>query len=891
MSIYENFNNKHAIMKITKVMLVLTAGIVGVSCSLSRHSSKKISEAIVQAAAVHKDSARRDSINKLRPYKEVITDKAITSAGLIQVHKVDERYYFEIADSNFNRDLLIVNRISKAAAATRIATASGVIGYAGDYIGENVIRIEKGPNKKIFFRRSSYLEMARDSSENGMYRSVLNSNLLPIVASFDIRAHAPDSTAVVIDITDFLNTDNDVFGFNSDIKKLTALEGAVADRSYIQQIRSYPLNTEIKTVKTYLRLGAALTYELNSSIVSLPRMVMKPRYYDERVGYFARGYIDYDHPQFVKASYMVTRWRLEPKPEDIERYKRGELVEPVKPIIFYIDPATPKKWVPYLIKGVNAWQRSFEKAGFKNAIYAREVGKEDSTWSLDDARHNVIVYKASLVENASGPQVSDPRSGEILESHINWYHNVQQLLHDWYMVQAGPVDPAGRKMKFDDELMGRLIQYVCTHEVGHTLGLRHNFLASSTVPVDSLRSRSYVSKHGHTPSIMDYARFNFVAQPEDSIDTQDLVPRIGEYDDWAIEWAYRWLPSFASAEEEKAYLNHWVISKWKEGKQYWFGDYDDYDALMEDLGDNIVKANTYAVKNLSRMMINMVEWTKEPHENYESLVHMKDMAIFQYMSYIYNVTKYIGGIGYTPRTIEQGDGVKFISREKQKEVIRFFQENLFEAQDWFTSKEVFMHAGGGGVLQLQKLQEVVINLLVQPSVYRKLVLHESNLPRQQSYSFNELLTDLETGIWRKLRSHEKLDFSIRGVQKAYATRLIDFVRTQKRGSYGTLDACSIIQDHIERIHKLINQALPGYTDRESRLHLIDVRNRLKVAIDFAKEQMPEFESSIDVKRFALTGEIRNNVTVQELFSNQGIPLNCWRFSEFTTIFLPNDPKK
>ncbi|MGH2553283.1 MAG: DUF5117 domain-containing protein, partial [Chitinophagaceae bacterium] len=533
---------------------------------------------------------KADSTKKLsgpangpKPYKEVITSKAVSDGGLFWVHKVDDKYYFELPDSLFSRDILVVNRISKAAAGMR---SGGFFGYGGDQIGQNVIRFEKGPNNKIFLRNISYAEYAKDST-SPMFTSVNNSNMQPIAAAFEIKALGKDSTGAVIDITDYINGDNDVLHFNSSLKTFIRFGAIQADKSYIVSVKSYPINVEVKTVKTYSRTAAPsigggpasapagnMTVELNSSLVLLPKIPMQSRYFDPRVGYFTVGYTDFDaDPQGVKNISLVKRWRLEPKEEDMEKYKRGELVEPKKPIIFYVDPATPQKWVPYLMQGVDDWKGAFEKAGFKNAIMAKlaPTKAEDSTWSLEDARNSAIVYKPSDIANASGPSVSDPRSGEIMESHINWYHNVMQLIHHWYMVQTAAVDPRARKMTFDDELMGQLIRFVSSHEVGHTIGLRHNFGSSSTVPVENLRNKAWVEANGHTPSIMDYARFNYVAQPEDNISQVGLFSRIGDYDNWAIEWGYKLFPQFKDAEAEKGYINNWIMEKLK-NRRLWWGD-------------------------------------------------------------------------------------------------------------------------------------------------------------------------------------------------------------------------------------------------------------------------------------------------------------------------------
>ncbi|RYG19771.1 MAG: DUF5117 domain-containing protein, partial [Chitinophagaceae bacterium] len=385
-----------------------------------------------------------------KPYATVITDKALTRKGMITTHKLDDKFFFEIADTTLGRDILVVSRISKSGAAIRAAQ-----GYAGDQIGSTVIRFEKGPNNRIFLRKVSFDTYGPDSTTS-MYQSLKNSNIQAIAAAFNIAAYTPDKKGSVIDMTEYINSDNDIFYFGSaGAKTRFRLGNQLADRSYILNVRSFPTNVEVTVVKTYAQTAATAgaggggfggggasgssTLELNASLVILPKVPMKARYFDPRVGYFAVGYTDFDlNPQGVKEIELVKRWRLEPKAEDMAKYKRGELVEPKKPIIFYIDPATPKKWVPYLIAGVNDWAKAFEKAGFKNAVMGKMAPTfaQDSTWSIDDARNSAIVYKPSEIANASGPSISDPRSGEIMESHVNWFHNVQKLVHDWYMIQT-----------------------------------------------------------------------------------------------------------------------------------------------------------------------------------------------------------------------------------------------------------------------------------------------------------------------------------------------------------------------------------------------------------------------------------------------------------------------
>jgi hypothetical protein len=790
-----------------------------------------------------------------RPYKEVITSKAITDTGLFKVHKVEDKFYFEIPDSLLGRDILIVNRITKAASGAR----AGFLGYAGDQIGDNVIQFAKGPNNKIFIKSISFQEVSKDTSANGMYRSVLNSNLQPIVAAFDVKAYAykdstsKSTTASVIDFTDYISGDNDILFFESAAKNAFKLGMYQGDKSYIQNVRSFPMNVEIRTVKTYLKSGPQFpgvppsstpaTYELNSSLVLLPAVPMQARYFDARVGYFATGYVDFDaDPQGVKNISMITRWRLEPKPEDVEKYKRGELVEPKKPIIFYIDPATPKKWVPYLIQGVNDWQAAFEKAGWKNAIMAKEAPTNDPQWSLEDASHSAIVYKPSDIPNASGPHVHDPRSGEIIETHVNWYHNVMSLVRNWYMIQTAAVDPKARKMKFDDELMGQLIRFVSSHEVGHTLGLRHNFGSSSTVPVEKLRDKKWVEANGHTPSIMDYARFNYVAQPEDNITEKGLFPRIGDYDMWAIQWGYRWFPDAKTSEAEDPILNKWIIDSLNANKRLWFGtESDPYDPRCqnEDLGDDAMKASAYGIKNLQRILPNLEEWTKEPNEGYGNLATMYRELTGQFGRYMGHVAKNIGGVMTTPKTVEQSGSVfEFVSKAKQKEAMAFLQAQLFKTPSWLVNKKYSAVTGSDPVGTIGSLQESALNRLMNPNILNSLVKAEAQLGAD-AYTVTDLFSDLKKGIWTEVATHQKIDIYRRNLQKVYVDRLIALFVPQDNqnpmmgggSQMKSSDVTSLAKAHARSLAAEVRAAAATAPDAVTKAHLQDIADKLTTALD------------------------------------------------------------
>lgn len=788
-----------------------------------------------------------------RPYKEVITSKAVTDDGLFTVHKVDDKYYFEIPEQVLDRDILVVNRLSKAAAGMR----NFFFGYAGDKIGDNVIRFEKGPNNKVFLRLISYDEMAGDSTAS-MYKAVANSNIQPIAQSFDIAAFDKDSTGVVVDVTSWLNSDNEILNFEGSAKRTFRVGNYQADKSYISTVKSFPVNTEIKTVKTYSRSNAAgpgqpaaammppsgsYTVEINSSMMLLPDQPMQPRYYDDRVGYFTRQYVDFEkNPQGVESIRMITRWRLEPKAEDVEKYKRGELVEPKKPIVFYIDPATPKKWVPYLIQGVNDWQAAFEKAGFKNAIYAKEAPVNDPEWSLEDARFSAIVYKPSDVPNASGPHEHDPRSGEILESHINWYHNVMLLLRNWYFVQASPNDPRARSPKFDDKLMGELIRFVSSHEVGHTLGLRHNFGSSSATPVEKLRDKKWLEENGHTASIMDYARFNYVAQPEDNVGEAGLFPRIGDYDKWAIEWGYKWYPQAKSAEEEKPILNALTIERLK-NKRLWFGretNPDDPRSQNEDLGDNSMKASAYGIKNLQRIVPNLMTWTKEPNQNYATLNTLYNEVVTQFQRYVGHVSKNIGGVMETPKTVEQeGSVYEIVSRAQQKEAMDFLSKQVFTTPGWLLDQQIFAQIGTNGTTIVNRVQDAALTRVLSAGTINKLLNAEA-AEGSKTYTLNDMMGDLRRSIFTELSARKPIDIYRRNLQKNMVERLLAFLKPATAPaaagggitiSFGPVisrnsDALSYARGTLKTLQSEIRTALPSYTDTATRYHLQDLLDRI-----------------------------------------------------------------
>ncbi|BAV07617.1 protein of unknown function [Filimonas lacunae] len=797
------------------------------------------------------DSARKGPLapTAIKPYKDVITAGMKTSKGYFTVHQKDDKYYFEIPNNILHRDILIVSRVSKASADMR----NGSNGYAGDQIAETVYRFEKGPSNKMFLRRISFSEYAGDSSK-AMFASVSKNNVQAIAMAFPIAAISPDSSGVVIDATDLLNSDNDILYFeNKKLKDRAGMGSQQNDRSYIEYVHTFPSNIEVHAVKTYSAglnpTSSNYTIELNASMLLLPLNPMRPRLLDERVGYFATGFRDFDaDPQGVKNTIYANRWRLEPKPEDMEKYKRGELVEPAKPIVFYIDPVTPKKWVPYLMQGVNDWQKAFEKAGFKNAIIAKEAPsrEEDSTWSIDDATHSAIIYRPSAIANAMGPSVADPRSGEILESHIFWYHNVMSLLHSWYMMQCAAVDPRARKLEFDDSVMGTLIRFVSSHEVGHTLGLRHNFGSSSTVPVENLRNKAWVEEHGHTPSIMDYARFNYVAQPEDNIGDKGLFPRIGDYDQWAIQWGYTYRPEFKTAEDEKKVLAHIVSDSLAKNHRLWFGsemEPTDARSQSEDLGNDAVAAGNYGIKNLKRILPHLIEWTTRPEEGYASLFEHYGVLLSQYSRYVGHVLANIGCEYRTEKIASQpGPLFEVAPYQVNKNAVQFLNDQVFTTPLWLKNDSILLrlqqlHASVSFGIELNKIQEDVINNVLTRNRISRLWWEEQNADGKKVYTVTDLLNDLNKGIFKELYEGKNVDSYRRNMQKIYVGRLIQQVfiagdpLSTITGSFTyhltQTDLMFLLKDAMKQQQQLCKKALLNPSlDKPTKYHLQDLIQRI-----------------------------------------------------------------
>ena len=786
--------------------------------------------------AQKKDSTEKEKKpKKEKTYEDIITKDAVTDDGLFKVHKVKDKYYYEISDSLLGRDMLMVTRIVKMATELPLSRHK---------MSEQVLKWEKFDNN-IFLKQASYSKFANDSLPISI--AVSNSNFEPIISSFKIAVENKENNSHVIDVTSLYKSDIKIFGFPQSSRKGYKITSLDSKLSFIESIRSFPLNIETKHIKTYKSSNSRngqISMVLNNSMILLPKEPMKRRYFDQRVGWFTSAQTDYgiDNQEAETVRYL-DRWRLEIKDEDIDKFKNGELVEPKKPIVYYLDPATPEKWRKYLKDGIEDWNVAFEAAGFKNAVIVKypPTKEEDPDWSPEDVRYSTVRYLASPSLNANGPHVSDPRSGEIIESDINWYHNVMKLLRNWYFVQTAAVNPDSRGVEFKNEVMGELIRFVSSHEFGHTIGLPHNMGSSSAYPVDSLRSATFTKKYGTSPSIMDYARFNYVAQPGDEgvalMPSQWNTPNVGVYDIYSVKWGYKPILD-VSVEEEKSILKSWIMEKANDLK-YRFGSAGiDPSSQTEDLGDDAVKASEYGIANLKRIMPKLMEWTTKDGETYNELGYMYGQVLGQFGRYMGHVSNNIGGIYQYYKTSDQ-DGAVYthVKKSRQQNCMNFLHNQLFETPKWMINKEILNKIEFAGITnRIRSTQSRTLNSLLDFGKMARLIENEA-INGKNAYSLIEMMTDLRKGIFNEVYKNKTIDVYRRNLQLAYLDR-ISYLMSNEQGSTPSwarnyVTSVKVSQSDIRTVaaNQLIElrkdlKKHKNKSDKMTKMHLEMVQNKI-----------------------------------------------------------------
>ena len=816
---------------IQKLSALILAALLVVGCA----STDNVQDS--QASGERPSGPAQSSDEGPKPFSEVIKDSFEKDEGMFNIYKDDDTYYYEIPDDLLDREMLMVSRIAR--------TADG-INYGGMKNNTQVLRWQKR-GEKILLRRVSFSNTASDTLP--VYEAVRNSNFEPILATFDIPAINEDSTGSVIDVTSLFTTDVPALGLQQNLRQQYQVRTVDGNRTFIEEIRSFPENVEARHLLTYVAQeppsnsdANTISLEINHSMHLLPEEPMQRRAPDARVGYFTASQTDFGTEEHrAKPVSHITRWKLVPK--DKEAYMRGELVEPEEPIIFYIDPATPKEWREYLIQGVDDWQVAFEEAGFKNAIYGKmaPTPEEDPDFSLEDARYPTIRYFASPIQNAFGPHVHDPRSGQIMTSAIGWYHNVMRLLRNWYFIQTAAANPEARAVQFDDEVMGELIRFVGAHEVGHTLGLPHNFGSSAAVPVDSLRSPSYTDDHGTAPSIMDYARFNYIAQPGDGV--ENFFPRVGEYDKWAVKWGYTWFGDM-SLEEQKEQLHEWTKER-ADDPVYFYGRQTsskiDPRSQNEDLGDNSMKASTYGIANLQVITDNLIDWISEYGEDFSELDELYGQILGQWSRYMGHVTQNVGGVYENDKTFDQEGGVyEPTPKDLQKEAMDFLRTHAFSDPSWILNQDILSRVNQADFVDNFRGRQVsVLNNLIDPQRIARLIEYDNRLD-EDVYTPYEFMDDVRGTIWTELDRNREISVYRRNLQRAYIERM-EYLMTEELpnvpaafrqfAGFTSIDVSQsdirpIVREQLEILQRDINSSRNNVSNRATRIHLADAERRI-----------------------------------------------------------------
>ena len=768
--------------------------------------------------------------NQPRPYTQVITKEARTDDGIFKVHRINDQVFYEIPKAQLGKDFLWVTQIKR--------TALGA-GLGGQAVTSRVVRWELNGNR-VLLREMTY-NMVADANQP-IARAVANSNNPPIVRAFNVAAFSPaPAEDPVIEVTPLFLTDVPEFSARGAIGG----RGMDAQRTFLEKIVSFPENINVEINQTFTGGAAAAgvdpgaargglrgnsaTVVTSHSMVKLPEVPMMPRVFDERVGYFTQSLYDYgraDHRALQRT--YITRYRLEKKDPG------ADMSEPVKPIVYYVDPATPAKFVSYVKKGIEDWKPAFEAAGFRNAIVAKEAPMDDPDWSAEDARYSVIRWLPSTTENAVGPHVHDPRSGEILEADVEIYHNVQNLAKNWYFVQAAPNDPRARTLPLPDDLMGELVRFVVAHEVGHTLGFQHNMKASAMYTIAQVRDRNWVKQNGHTPSIMDYSRFNYVAQPEDRIDVTDLIPKVGPYDKWATMWGYKPIPQAKSADDEKATLDQWARQQ-DQTPYYRFSTAQaagsDPNDLTEAVGDaDAVMATTLGLKNLARVSnLLLTATTTQRGDPYRELTEVYGRLVAQWTLEMNHVTALVGGSLSQQKHIGQ-DGRRFtpVPRLRQQDAVRFLLNNAFVTPMFLVQPELLRRMEvTGAINRIRNAQSSVMNSLLQPARLTRLV-EQGTVDGANVYTAQQLFTDVRRGIWSELATPARpIDQFRRNVQRIH----IDALDARLNGATPPPEIRALLRGELRTLRAEIVRALPAATDRMSRLHLEDARDQIDEVLD------------------------------------------------------------
>ena len=792
-----------------------------------------------QKGAVAAPSEKKPE-SSIKEYSKVITKDAVSDEGLFTVHKVDKKYYFEIPNKYLNEDMLLVSRLSKLP-----SNLGGGYVNAGSETNEQLVVWQRFQDK-ILIKSKSYNAVANDSLPISI--SVKSNNYEPTLFAFDIVAFSKDSANTVIDVTKFYSTDvKAISGISAQMREVYKVKGLDDSRTFITSMKSFPMNIEVIQDMTYnaskpsmLEDTESISIQMNQSMILLPEVPMKPRLADSRVGFFTVSQYDYGSNELKSdLKTYIRRWRLEPK--DPEAYNRGELVEPIKPIVYYLDPATPEKLKKYIKQGIEEWQKPFETAGFKNAIIAKDAPtkEEDPDFSPEDIRYSVIRYVASTTRNAVGPSVSDPRTGEIIESDVIWYHNHLRSYRNRYLLETGAANPLARTLQTSDEIMGEMMRMVIAHEVGHALGFPHNMGASCAYDTESYRNGDFTQENGIAASIMDYARYNYIAQPGDK--NIRFIRKMGAYDHYALNWGYRVIPDAKSPEAEISTLDKWILDKagnpvYKFGKQ---SSTFDPSSQTEDIGNNSMKASSYGLKNLEFVANHLSEWTSKATNNYEDLDELYKELLDVWGRYVGHVVTNVGGVYEDFKKPNQAGNVyEVVPKAKQLEAMNWLQANAFASPTWIVNINNLKNTDYAGYTERFRNLQVrhLNNLLSLPRIGR---LMDNEILGADTYKALDLFKDTRKGIWKEANAATNVTIYRRNLQRAYVDRMgylmTEEIKPTERGTVyynvSQSDLRALVRGELTALRKTLSVAKAGAINTETKYHYEDCIKRIDLILD------------------------------------------------------------